>query len=187
MKPRKSRRSKLTGSLDFDNTAGDEIKKVVLSKRVLLKFSKEDTFRRGTRVKDMHKIFETRFESQIASEKKFENDYNTHNYISKHSNKTDNILINGANGAYGAYGAYGGTGPSSPIIQRYGSNGKSERILKMAQRLESQLYKTEPLKAANSAEIFLENTNTDNILKITMEKPIVKKNKISKSSLKLLF
>jgi hypothetical protein len=114
----------------------------------------------------MHKIYEERYVN-FAREKKTENDYNTHDLVK--NQKRDNIIAINA----------------SAVKNENGK--KSERIIKLAQMLEEKLYKTESNKAIDIDEFIPEKNYPENILHIMLDKPIVKKNKISKSSLKILF
>jgi hypothetical protein len=196
---RKSVRSKLTGSHDFDSlNNGGEFGKQLKSKKAAIKFSKEESFKKGTRVRDMHELFENRYSPQRVP--MVPNSYKTTSFAN-----IDLININDDNSCENSNNNNNENEIKPKIMKAYSSviesqtapptllenRKKSDKIVKMAQMLEEKLYRSESnnIIAVNKEadNIINEVSNNDQLLQITMEKPVIKKNnKISRSNLKII-
>jgi hypothetical protein len=109
----------------------------------------------------MHKVFEAKYEDMLM-QSEIESKSYTNSFF-----KTADIT------------------PTIPY-RKCESGNKSDKIMKLAQMLEQKLYKTEPVNNIDIFDLDVMGEN-DKILQMTLAKPVIKKNKISRSSLKILF
>jgi hypothetical protein len=149
------------GSVDFTNAITTPKKKAVF------KFSKEDKGVEGsTRVKDMHELFEKRYESEAKNK----NDelskavtFSVNEYFT--FNAEINLQTNDS--------------PNKYKRKELGEKKKSEKILKIAKMLEQRLGgDTNDTKNNNSDKIMAKTT--DNVTQYLMDKPVIR-NKTKKS------